>query len=822
MTIRPQPRSAIPGAKWRMSANGATTLSSNDARKSSSVVSSSGMTRAVPALLTRMSTAPPARSAIASAAPGAVTSIPSLRETESTRAPASSSRATTAAPIPRPPPVTTAVRPLMPRSMGGMMPLRAAGRPVVRLPADDQGRMVAEHLRAALAEHGGGPAIVCAQAGNVNSGAFDPFDAIADLCAEAGAWLHVDGAFGLWAAAAPGRAHLCAGVERADSWALDAHKWLNVPYDGALAIVRDPSTLSGALALTGAYLTVAGEAERNGADWAPEASRRARAFPMWAALRSLGRDGLADLIERDCRLATRDRAPPRERARRRGARRRGPQPGARPLRRRRRGHPRGDRPRPAGGHVLAGRDALEGRRGDADLRVGLADDGGRRGAHGRGDRLRMAADPRDSSTSLAAMEIQGARAIVVGGASGLGAATARRLVEAGAAVTIADVNEERGRAFAGDLGATFARCDVTDPRQVDEAVLAARAGGELRIAVTCAGVGWAEKTAGKRGPHAVEPFHTVVGVNLLGSFHLLRAAAAAMLANRPDAGGERGVVVMTASIAAYDGQIGQIAYAASKGGVVGMTLPAARDLAGNGVRVCTIAPGPVRHAAARRPARGGARGARRAGAPSRAARRAAGVRGAGGAHRRELDAQRRGRPARRRAADAAAMRLVRPDLALLDAAVAGDDALAARLGVTPSRRAGCRSATRCCTRATASREAPGDPHWSTCFFVADGARRSSSAGAASRARRTRRGRWRSATRSPPARRGRGLATAAARAMVADAFADPAVRRVIAHTLPEPNASNHILEKLGFRFDGDVLERGTPVWRWAVARGSLGS
>ena len=189
------------------------------------------------------------------------------------------------------------------------------------------------------------------------------------------------------------------------------------------------------------------------------------------------------------------------------------------------------------------------------------------------------------------MEIQGARAIVVGGASGLGAATARRLVEAGAAVTIADLNEERGRAIAGDLGATFTRCDVTDPREVDEAVLAARAGGELRIAVTCAGVGWAEKTAGKRGPHAVEPFHTVVGVNLLGSFHLLRAAAAAMLANTPDAGGERGVVVMTASIAAYDGQIGQIAYAASKGGVVGMTLPAARDLASARVRVCTIAPG---------------------------------------------------------------------------------------------------------------------------------------------------------------------------------------------------------------------------------------
>src|SRR5918994_1762925 len=138
------------------------------------------------------------------------------------------------------------------------------------------------------------------------------------------------------------------------------------------------------------------------------------------------------------------------------------------------------------------------------------------------------------------MEIQGARAVVVGGASGLGAATARRLVDGGAAVTIADVAEERGRAFAGDLGAEFVRCDVTDPRQVDEAVLAARTGGDLRIAVTCAGVGWAEKTAGKRGPHSVEPFHAVVGVNLLGSFHLLRAAAAAMLANAPDAVGAPG------------------------------------------------------------------------------------------------------------------------------------------------------------------------------------------------------------------------------------------------------------------------------------------
>jgi 3-hydroxyacyl-CoA dehydrogenase / 3-hydroxy-2-methylbutyryl-CoA dehydrogenase len=189
--------------------------------------------------------------------------------------------------------------------------------------------------------------------------------------------------------------------------------------------------------------------------------------------------------------------------------------------------------------------------------------------------------------------IAGARALVCGGASGLGAATVRRLHAGGAFVTIADVNAEGGSALVDELGerAAFASCDVTDPAAVDEAVNAARGDGTLRIAVTCAGVGWAEKTAGKRGPHGVEPFHRVVSVNLLGSFHLLRAAAAAMLDNEPDDGGEAGVIVLTASIAAYDGQIGQLAYAASKGGVVGMTLPAARDLAGNRIRVCTIAPG---------------------------------------------------------------------------------------------------------------------------------------------------------------------------------------------------------------------------------------
>jgi glutamate/tyrosine decarboxylase-like PLP-dependent enzyme len=174
----------------------------------------------------------------------------------------------------------------------------------VRVPADDQGRMRADALAAELAR-GGPPAIVCAQAGNVNTGAFDPLEPIAAACRAHGAWLHVDGAFGLWAAAAPGRAHLTAGVAEADSWALDAHKWLNVPYDSALAIVADAAALNGAMALTAPYLTAPAEHERNGADWAPEASRRARAFPLWAALRQLGRDGVAELVERHCTLAAR-------------------------------------------------------------------------------------------------------------------------------------------------------------------------------------------------------------------------------------------------------------------------------------------------------------------------------------------------------------------------------------------------------------------------------------------------------------------------------------------------------------------------------------
>ena len=186
------------------------------------------------------------------------------------------------------------------------------------------------------------------------------------------------------------------------------------------------------------------------------------------------------------------------------------------------------------------------------------------------------------------MQLDGIGALVAGGASGLGEATARELTARGAKVTIADLNEERGAALASELDAAFVKTDVTDEEQFEAAVGAA---GRLRLAVSCAGIGWAERTVGREGPAALQPFETVVRVNLIGTFNVLRLAAAAMAAGEPDAEGERGAIVMTASIAAYDGQIGQTAYSASKGGVVGLTLPAARDLARLGIRVCTIAPG---------------------------------------------------------------------------------------------------------------------------------------------------------------------------------------------------------------------------------------
>ncbi|MEP6861556.1 MAG: SDR family NAD(P)-dependent oxidoreductase [Deltaproteobacteria bacterium] len=189
------------------------------------------------------------------------------------------------------------------------------------------------------------------------------------------------------------------------------------------------------------------------------------------------------------------------------------------------------------------------------------------------------------------MKLPGHVALVTGGASGLGAATVRRLSEGGAKVVIVDQND-RGAELAKELGATFAKADVTDSAQVEAAVAQASALGPLRVVVQCAGVGWAARTLDKTGkPHDLELFQKVIAINLVGHFNVLRLAASAISKTEPTDTGERGVIVMTASVAAYDGQIGQIAYAASKAGVVGMTLPAARDLAPAGVRVVTIAPG---------------------------------------------------------------------------------------------------------------------------------------------------------------------------------------------------------------------------------------
>jgi NAD(P)-dependent dehydrogenase (short-subunit alcohol dehydrogenase family) len=189
------------------------------------------------------------------------------------------------------------------------------------------------------------------------------------------------------------------------------------------------------------------------------------------------------------------------------------------------------------------------------------------------------------------MQIEGSTAIVVGGASGLGEATVRDLHTRGALVTIADVNAEKGAALASELGLEFVACDVREETQVEEAVArVAAGGGSLRIAVCCAGTGWAQKVAGSKGPHPLLPFETIISINLIGTFNVLRFAAAA-IANEPLEDGERGVCVNTASIAAFDGQVGQIAYSASKGGIVALTLPAARDLAQYGIRVNTIAPG---------------------------------------------------------------------------------------------------------------------------------------------------------------------------------------------------------------------------------------
>ncbi len=191
------------------------------------------------------------------------------------------------------------------------------------------------------------------------------------------------------------------------------------------------------------------------------------------------------------------------------------------------------------------------------------------------------------------MQVKSNVVLVTGGASGLGGATSKAIVDAGGKVAIADVNAELGERYAKELGANakFVKCDVTSEADAKAAVDAACAMGKLVGLVNCAGIGTAAKTVGKDGPHRLDMFTRVININLIGTFNMIRLAASAMCANEPNDEGERGVIVNTASVAAYDGQIGQAAYSASKGGIVGMTLPIARDLARDGVRVVTIAPG---------------------------------------------------------------------------------------------------------------------------------------------------------------------------------------------------------------------------------------
>src|SRR6185295_11483473 len=239
--------------------------------------------------------------------------------------------------------------------VGALRMLGIGSRQVVRVAADDQGRLKPEALDAALAG-GSGPTIVCAQAGNVNSGAFDPLDAIADLTSRHQAWLHVDGAFGLWAAASAALQHHVHGIERADSWATDAHKWLNVPYDSGLVFVAHPSAHRAAMSQTAAYLSRSAGEPREPMDLVPESSRRARGFSIYAALRGSAARGAGDPD------------PERRRA----------EPGAGPrraaVRRRGRRDARCAAARPGGARLLARRHALARHGGDADLGVQLVDE----------------------------------------------------------------------------------------------------------------------------------------------------------------------------------------------------------------------------------------------------------------------------------------------------------------------------------------------------------------------------------------------------------------------------------------------------------------
>ena len=259
---------------------------------------------------------------------------------------------------------------------------------VIRIPADEQGRMRPDALREALAGLDR-PALVCAQAGNVNTGAFDPLPPIVAAVRANGGWLHVDGAFGLWAAADPARRHLLEGVGEADSWTTDAHKWLNVPYDSGLSFVADPTAHHAAMTLGAAYYVETTGAERDNYNWVPESSRRARGFPVWAALQQLGRSGVAEMIGRTSDHARRFAAGLARRAGGAHPERGRPQPGPGPVRRpigRRRGGRRadrcGDRSDPGRRHAVAGWHPLAWPAGDADL--------GLRVVHVRGGRRRLA------------------------------------------------------------------------------------------------------------------------------------------------------------------------------------------------------------------------------------------------------------------------------------------------------------------------------------------------------------------------------------------------------------------------------------------------
>ncbi len=196
-----------------------------------------------------------------------------------------------------------------------------------------------------------------------------------------------------------------------------------------------------------------------------------------------------------------------------------------------------------------------------------------------------------STTEGNSMDIKGKIFIVTGGASGLGEGTARLLAAAGGTVVIADMQTDKGESIAKEIGGAFVKCDVTSEADGQAVVAKAVSLGKLMGLVNCAGIATGEKTVGKNGPHNFDTFKRTITINLIGSYNMIRLAADAMCKNEPESTGERGVMISTASVAAYDGQIGQAAYSASKGGVVGMTLPIARDLARNGIRNMTIAPG---------------------------------------------------------------------------------------------------------------------------------------------------------------------------------------------------------------------------------------